>query len=394
MRKHGPWFALHRWLGIGLGLWFALVGLTGSVLVFEDALDAWLNPALLASSERGPTLAPAEIAERAAQTLGAQHAHIKVERIRVPLAPGQVYRLVVNVTPERRVGPQRIEAMFAPVSGTALGSRDPETLSLAAPHLLRTIYEFHRNVLLGNAGANIVGSAGLLLLGSAVSGLVIGWPRQRAQWRHWVWINRRASLTRIGFDLHRSAGVLFATLLLLATLTGSTLVWLNYARDLIDLFSPVKSFPTIPWRAGAGDRPLPLTDVVGAVRRAYPALTITEINGPPQQTGGYLFHLLQDGDEHRLGDTLLWVHPHTAEILVERSDRTRSGGETLMHWLLPLHTGTALGQGGRVAMCATGLAPLLLALTGLWVWLRKRRGERIGRERRAQRAQHAAPGQS
>ncbi len=56
-----------------------------------------------------------------------------------------------------------------------------------------------------------------------------------------------------------------------------------------------------------------------------------------------------------------------------------------MHWLYPLHSGSALGTPGLVAMCLTGLLPLLLVSTGMWVWLRKRRGERISRERREQR---------
>jgi uncharacterized iron-regulated membrane protein len=388
---------VHRWLGIGLGLWFALVGLTGALLVFEEPVDAWLNPQLLTHTESAALLAPAAIAARATETFAATHGRVKVERIRLPLAPHEVYRLVLNVTPDRRVGPQRVEAMFAPVSGTLLGSRDPERLSLAAPHLLRTVYEFHRNVLLGNSGANIVGVAGLLLAVSAVSGLVTSWPRRREHWRRWIWINRRASATRISFDAHRSGGVLFALLLLLATLTGSTLVWLNYVRDAVNVVSPVRSFPTIPWRGDTSTSPLTFAQVVDTVTQAWPAHAITEIHGPPQQTGGYLFHLHQRGDVNRLGDTWLWVHPLTAEILVERSDRTRSAGETLMHWFLPLHTGTALGTGGRVAMLLTGLVPLLLVGTGLWVWWRKRRGEALGERRRQSRRQDVtsstAPGQ-
>jgi len=79
------------------------------------------------------------------------------------------------------------------------------------------------------------------------------------------------------------------------------------------------------------------------------------------------------------------VHALTAEVLVERSDRTRNAGETVMQWLFPLHSGTAFGKPGMVAMSLTGAVPLLMVFTGLWVWLRKRRGERIGRERRRAR---------
>jgi len=386
MRDRKIWFSIHRWLGIGLGLWFALVGLTGSVLVFEDPIDAWLNPGLLKTASRGPWLAPEAIVARATD----DYALGKVERIRLPLAQGEVYRLFIRTAPNRRVGSERVEAFFDPATGALLGTRGAETLGLSAPYLLKTLYEFHRNVLLGNAGSNIVGIAGFLLLANAIAGFVVAWPRKREGFRRLVWINWRGNATRILFDLHRSAGAIFFALLVLATVTGSTLVYLNYVRDLVNVFSKVASFPTIPWVPGARDEPKPFGEIVAAVRAAYPDRAITEIHGPPGRASGYLFYLKRAGDEHRLGDTIAWVHPGTAEILVERSDRTRTAGETLMHWLFPLHSGTAFGTAGMIAMSATGATPILLVLTGLWVWLRKKRGERIGRERRAARAA-AAP---
>ncbi|MCS6945882.1 MAG: PepSY-associated TM helix domain-containing protein, partial [Sutterellaceae bacterium] len=330
MGKRNPWLSVHRWLGIGLGVWFALVGLTGSLLVYEDAIDAWLNPGLLTTSKRGDWLSLEAIVERAQS----EHALGRIEKIRLPQADGEVYRLTIRAAPGRRVGSERIEATFDPVDGALLGTRRVEALGLSAPHLMKTVYEFHRNVLLGEPGSNIVGIAGFLLLASAVSGIVLAWPKRRAGWRRLVWINPRASATRICFDAHRSLGVLFAALLLLSTLTGATLVYLNYVRDLVGLFSRVTPFPTVPWRGRGDAEPKGLGEIVAAVAEQYPGARITEIHGPPRQTaGGYLVYLRRDGDEHRLGDTILWVHPFTAEILVERSDRTRSAGETFMHWL-------------------------------------------------------------
>lgn len=382
MRK-SRWFVVHRWLGIALGLWFMLVGLTGSILVYEDPIDAWLNPELLTSRERGPVLPPEQllaIVQRDHQELG------RVERIRPPAAADDVHRLIYRVQPNKRIRVDRIEATFTPVSARLLGTRPLEAVGLSRPLLLKTLYEFHRNVLLGPTGSNIVGIAGFLLLTSALTGFVVAIPRKSTGWRKLVHVNLRANRTRIFFDIHRSFGVVFALLLGLATLTGSTLVWLNYVRDLVNVFSPVKSFPTIPWTPSAREDSAEFDRVIGAVRAAYPDRTITEIHVPFRQTGGYLFYLRRAGDEHKLGDTIAWVNPITAQILIERSDRTRTAGETLMHWFLPLHTGTAFGSAGLVAMCATGLTPLLLVTTGLIVWLRKRRGEKFGQRRRRERA--------
>lgn len=379
------WFLIHRWLGIVLGLWFALVGLTGAILVYEEPIDAWLNPDLFTGSTRGAQLSPGEIVARAREA-GLVHA----ERVRIPQAQGEVYRLLARTT-TRRIANPREEAFFDPVTGALLGKRSAEKMSLAPRYAMQTIYEFHRNVLLGEPGSNIVGVAGFLLLASALTGIVLALPRTRAGWRKLLSINPHASATRIAFDLHRSAGSIAALLLVLATLTGVTLVYTNYVRDLVNVFSRVASFPTIPWRMSS-DEAQPLDALVSTVQRAYPNARITEIRVPAGQMSGFQFYLRAPGDEYRLGDTIAWVHPGTGEVLVERSDRTRTPGETLMHWLFPLHSGTAFGSFGMLLMCITGVAPLLLVLTGLWVWLRKRRGERIAAAHALARRHGARPG--
>jgi len=371
---------VHRWLGVGVGAWFALVGLTGGILVFEDAVDAFLNPGLLREQQTGESLAIHELVARAEEAFPLGH----VERIRPPAAAGDVCRIVVRVAPHMRVESPRVEAMFSPVTGRLLGTREAEEIGLSRPYLLKTLYEFHRNVLLGQAGSNIVGIAGFLLLTSAVSGFIVAAPRTRTGWRRVVGVKVRAGPTRVLFDVHRSIGTILAVLLVLATATGSTLVYLNYARDVVNLFSRVEPFPVVPWRQ-VPDKDWPTFEtLVATVRRAYPPLAIAEIHLPSKPTAGYVFYLREPGDAHRLGDTIVWLHPATGELLLERSPRTRTNGEGVMHWLFPLHTGTAFGTLGKIAMCVAGAAPFVLVFTGLWVWLRKRRAAAFEERRREQ----------
>src|SRR6202008_4739368 len=184
------------------------------------------------------------------------------------------------------------------------------------------------------------------------------------------------------YDLHRSWGAVLCALLLLATATGSTLVYLNYARDIVNVFSPVAPFPVVPWRQNPLDDWPSFEAIAARVDTAYPDRQVAEIHLPSKPTAGYLFYLRKAGDVHRLGDTLVWGDSGTGGILFARSARNGRAGEKLMHWLFPLHSGTAFGQAGKIAMFLTGLAPLLLVLTGLWVWARKRRAERMEEQRR------------
>ena len=372
-RRKSVWRTIHRTLGIGLGTWFALVGITGSILVYEDPVDAWLNPGLLVDTREGTRLEPDEILDRAEDA----YPRARIERLRLPARRGEVYRIQLIPWPNRRNESPRIEAAFGPVTGDLLGSREIERLGFSAPHALHTVYEFHRNVLLGAAGANIVGIAGFLMLTSVVTGLVVAWPRNGSGWKRLVSVKLRAGGTRVLFDFHRSAGSVLFALVLVSTITGSTLVYINYVRDIVSVFSSVDAFPTIPWRSVRYDQWPEFRTLVRNVRETYPDRSIAEVHVPSQITGGYLFYLRGPNDVHRFGDTILWVHPATGEILVERSERTRTRGESVMHWLFPLHSGSAFGRPGMTAMCFAGALPIFLALTGLWVWLRKRRAEKF-----------------
>jgi uncharacterized iron-regulated membrane protein len=40
-------YGIHKWMGIVAGAILVVIGLTGSVIVFDDELDRWLNPRLL-----------------------------------------------------------------------------------------------------------------------------------------------------------------------------------------------------------------------------------------------------------------------------------------------------------------------------------------------------------
>jgi len=383
---------LHRWLGVGLGLWFALVGLTGALLVWRDDVDAWLNPALFTPRAAGPLLDAGTVATLART----RHELGRVERIRLPPAHARegfdpsnatqgVYRLQVR-TALSRVESGRIEAFIDAASGELLGTRGLERLTVSRADAMRLLYEFHRNILLGEPGSNFVGLAGFLLMASAVTGGVLAWPRTRERLRRLLAIQWRANVTRLLFDVHRVAGTVIAAVLLLTTFTGATLVYLNYVREMVGWVSRVEPIPVLPFRQGAVDEePLTLGELAGRVARAFPGHRVTEVRLSERGLTGTLFQLRAEGDVHRLGDTLVWLHPVSGELLAERSRRTRSAGEGFMHWLLPLHVGSAFGTPGLVAMCAAGLAPLLLVGTGLWVWWRKRPGEKLARERAGQR---------
>lgn len=97
-----------------------------------------------------------------------------------------------------------------------------------------------------------------------------------------------------------------AIVLLLSTFTGATLVYLNYVRDIVGLFSRVESFPTLPWRQTPSGEPVGFDEMVQRVRDTHPERRISEVHIPPRGNTGMLFYLTEPSDvpprrHHRLG---------------------------------------------------------------------------------------------
>lgn len=368
---------IHRYTAFAIGAWFVLLGLTGAALVWREEIDRWLNPALLTAPGTADDAAIVAVHRAAGEVFPGAH----VERLYLPSGPDQAVRALLRKEGQRRVGSARMEAMFSPADARLLGTRDPDARSLARAHLMQTVYDLHHRLLLGNGGKDAVGLAGLALVATTLLGLVLAVPRlDRGSLARAFAIKRRAGAKRIVWDLHRAVGMIGAALLLLVGTTGAMMAYPEYARDLVGLASPVRSLPAVPWRPGdaalAAARP-DLASLLATVRRTYPGYRVTEVHVPVRPASPALVYLHRPGDAHRLGDTLVLLHAITGEKLVERSRATRTAGEGLLHWLFPLHSGTALGLPGRWLAFATGVLPLWLLCSGLLVWwLKRRRGRR------------------
>ncbi|MET3990306.1 putative iron-regulated membrane protein [Bradyrhizobium sp. S3.9.2] len=153
----------HRWLGLLGGIVVVLIGLTGSFIVFYREIDAALNPALYtpAGREREATLS--EVMRAAAAADPAPIATI--------LAPDRTWPVwIVIHAHETAKGryPNRWTTMVDPSNGKVLGRRDyVNAFSLK-------VYRLHYTLLLYEWwGKELVGVVGFMLLGLAMSGVIL-----------------------------------------------------------------------------------------------------------------------------------------------------------------------------------------------------------------------------
>jgi uncharacterized iron-regulated membrane protein len=374
------WLAVHRTLGLGIGAVFVLMGLTGSALVFHEAIDAWLNPALLAPRTRGEPRPLDEILTAARTALPEARGDVGMA---MPKSDDEVFSVYFYDVPGAGSRPRTVEVTVDPASGAVLGQRD------ARRHLTAVLYGLHDSFMIGDAfgirevGMTAVGIGGLVLTISTVSGLYLWWPRW-AQFGRAVRVEHRHGGKRLTFDLHRAVGFWSALVLLVVAGTGVYLVFPNAVGAVVGAVSRTQPRPR-----GVASKPIPgaplsAERVVQIVGTRFPGGVITWLDLPADPRAAYRAWVRQSRDVRPSdGDATVWVDQWSGAILHVRDRRTMPAGEAFLHWQFPLHNGEALGLAGRITVFLAGLTPLVLAVTGALIWWRKRRGRRAIAARRA-----------
>jgi uncharacterized iron-regulated membrane protein len=376
---------LHRWVALALGAWFALLGLTGGVLVWHAELDRALNPAWFAPRAPCAEHSDTPVADALAVFARATHGATATQ-VMAPAAAGAAF----TVWEKPPADGLRRQHFVDPHCGAYLGKRAWGAARIDRAHVVPALYELHRALLLREAGHVAVGFAGLALLFVAVTGLWTAWPRHptREAWKRTLTLKRGAGMHRRFYDLHRATGAWLALFLLLMSVTGAYLCFPKQARALVAM-----ALPTSPaeMRKPADTREVPLAPDV-LVQRAqtlWRDAQWSRLQLPGNASGAWDVRLLQ-GAEVRAdtGDTRVRLD-HAGRVVDRRDPLRGPAGDRLIAWLFPLHSGEALGLVGRIAWSGFGLAPALLFATGLWLWVRRRR--RVAASGHALSASHFAP---
>lgn len=337
---------LHLWVGLTVGTLFALVGLSGSVLVFHADLLQWQHPQLAA---RAP-VADGHVLESVLEDWAPRGlSAIDFPRDAIPAWQGYF-----------EDGSRRY---FAPDDGALLLTRT------TGNDWLLWLHEFHVDLLAGEAGHQVLGVVGWIALGLLLSGLYLWWPRHGSLLSHVR--PYRGPPVRRWLSWHRSAGVLLLPLLLLVTLTGVGMVYHDGARALLTgLFGGGPS-PAAPAPATSGATP-DWPRILDTARGALPGAQLVRTSLPAPGTDAVGFRVRLPAEWHPNGRSLVFVDASGSRALLAHDATAQPTGARMAEAVYPLHIGTVGGRPYRWAVALAGVLPAFLLVTGFLFWRRRR----------------------
>ncbi|CAN2535957.1 hypothetical+protein [Methylocapsa aurea] len=384
---------LHRWIGLAMTAFLILVGLTGSILAFQPQLNHWLTPDFYPGPHAGAQLDPAALALRAEALFP--------RGLAKTVYLGDEGTATIGMAARPGAPPLGFNQLFLdPVTGEEMARRQVGGLPDGWDNLMPFIYRLHYNLAIGPIGRWTLGIVALAWTIDCFIGFYLTLPRfggtvGRGFFTLWktAWLLKlRSSAYRINFDLHRAAGLWLWVMLLV-------FAWSSVSFNLKEVYDPAMRivFDYRSDEAQTPARPGELVMMDWAEAQISGRKILAEqalLHGFTVERPIALYKLRERGlYEYRvrssrdLGDqdgrTSIFFDAFSGELRDLRLPTGKHAGNTITAWLHALHMAKVFGLPYRIFVCALGFAIAMLSVTGVYIWSRKRRAQRL-------RARHAA----
>jgi uncharacterized iron-regulated membrane protein len=354
-------FSLHRYIGLTVGLILIIVGLTGSILVFQKEIDS-----VLVKQKFEQVIPQAQTVSLDVVTNNITQAYAKQPDWKlaqfVLYYDRDIYLARLNNSEDKQ-----LDVFVNAYTGEILGDR------LRNQSFFGRVYELHYSLLAGPIGFIVVGIAALFMCILAITGLILwsGWRNLLAGFK----IKSNASIKRKNYDIHKVVGIIA---LIFLTFTGFTgFIWNFYEQTEPAIyaltFTPkppeVKSIVT-------GKEPLVISEISEKAIATIPEAKPSSISIPTKPDEVFTVYLKQPQDAQYFANKVD-IDRYSGKILHVINSKTAKLGDRLLNAFVPIHFGTFGGLPTRILYVFVGLSPTILFVTGLIMYRLRYRPQRI-----------------
>jgi uncharacterized iron-regulated membrane protein len=359
-------FQVHLWSGISVGLIATVVGISGSAIVYKDALDRVITP------ERFRTAPGSRLS---ADTLLASAARMHPDWTMTyaavgPSSNGLNSPWVLYFENPARPGSELTLVYIDPATGANLGETGE------ASGLMNWLADLHFRLLGGTTGMLVNGIGAWLLLVLCITGLFIWWPGRR-QVRRALTIHTGVRWLRLNWDIHNVFGFWSAIPLGIEAFTGAYYCFfVPMAAALVLLLGgssqrwqemsvPPRSTPI------AGRAPAAMEPLIVASLHLHPDCTLRGLSLPIAAADPFTVQLDPPHAEDRGDYAQVAFDRFSGHVLSDMDSRQESFAIRVVNFIRPLHFGTFAGIWSRVAWILVGFVPGILFFTGFIMWWRR-----------------------
>lgn len=354
----------HRWLGLTVGLFLMIQGLTGAIMAFRDALEPVVVPSLIVAERpaRLPVQGLLDAFHRA-------HPDAELTRAEFPDAANQAVIFKSTIKKARWL------TAIDPFDGRVVHD------GTATAWPLEFIFNIHEQLLSGPVGETLIGIEGVALLFLTIAGLSYWWPGMK-RLKQGFRLKLDGSADLRWRTLHRAVGGGVALILLMSATTGVLMVWKEQVRAGMNLVAKTESRPSPKVAKSDGATMLPVDPLIVQAKAKYGDTPLRQLRF---SSGGRVVAVFLDGNRtiRADGTNQIYFNRYDGRELAHYVAGTQSGGAEFLDWIYTVHTGLWGGAVTQAIMLLTGLTLFGMVLSGMWLWFTRTRRERARKAARA-----------
>jgi uncharacterized iron-regulated membrane protein len=199
------------------------------------------------------------------------------------------------------------------------------------------------------------------------------WQRWKPSWQ--------IKYSRMNYDLHRAFGLWIWILLLI-------LAWSGVAFNLKEVYQPVMSTafnirednalpklnmsldgPILDWRTAQYKG---RQYIKAAASQHGFTVELEQSLALNREQGIYYYRVKSNQDNGKYGTISALIDANTGDLISLRLPHTESVGDIINRWITDLHTARIFGLPMQILICITGVIVVILSVSGLLIWYRKR----------------------
>ena len=332
---------IHRWTGGFLGLLLAILGLSGTILLWEGE---WISLPHAGDPLSENVQAIGQISEREAAS-GA---------LRITFASEEI----------------GLHHVARDGGGGAYVAQDGTAVASWASQWERPefwLFDLHHHLFAGHNGELVAGWAGVFGLLFTVTGAILWW-RSRRSFKWQIWPKRFQPGPIVSH--HRDIGIVVAPLLLVSFVTGTGMIFDDVYKVLLaPLGQGVEAGK--PPEIGPATAPAPVAAMLAEAKQRYPDAELRRLTLPSKPGQPWSVRMRQPFEWTPNGRTTLYFDG--AGKLIRTDDPAQAGkASSVMETFYPLHSAKVGGLAWKLLMTLSGLGLTLLGALATWsFWVRK-----------------------
>lgn len=367
-------FKVHSWMALIAFVPLLIICVTGSILVFKHEIDAALVEDKVRVAVDGGERRSLDTLLGEVNRSFPGYEVVGWHLFQDPGRADQVYMIPHGSS-------DWFYALQNPYSGEILA--EPQGLT---HYLTDWLLELHYTFLLDAPGLAITSVFSVLLCLLGITGLVL----YRKFWKNFFTLRWNARLIVYFSDLHKMTGVIASPILLIVGFSGA---WWNITHFVHELEEHADGHEHYAMAERLYSDDLSLQALHDDTAQRLDGFEPTYITLPWEPGVNITFW----GDVHA-GNPLLSEYASNVIYNAQSGDymsaydiREAGVGAKIVDSYRRLHFGNFAGLASRILWCVIGLSPLLLSVTGLYIWYRRREKRRAARIKRRNKRLQGVP---